>query len=478
MDVVEDFCVALRNVPRDPSDLHQDPTPLRHLVKAASTLVAMETTDMTLEQIKESRTHVWTELGTVPSETLSAQNYTPTSKRLPPVCLGTVCFLAVMRLTWLQMECTVQPDVTSVQHLDFCTRHRLSCADPARPIVDYSMSELVTCVQVLRTAFTQLPFHTQLVELIELCEMACARMLFETGNDRVFDIRDGDVRTEVEAGEYVATNQFHCMMWPSFIGFHRRLLVRRLLPTNVDEPPVDDDAMLRLCRWIEAKSREVVYQDASPSLKRYFVRMHLRPGDREINQMQKPGVTVSDAGVVADTLADTRMAQINPKTNLSPAECIKQQLPAWSYAHQPEPVELGFCLYDFFEMITQDMPGCGWNRYYARLELAVEMEEVQRVTRDRPMIVQLFSHWQVVFDNRIYWFNSVIASITFWLFLMSQAQQKRWISHSQEYNAACRSNIYTELVDVVVHNQSTRADLEVPPNTASTVYLLPSHQTT
>lgn len=473
MAIVAAFCDALARIPREINDAYRDPVMVQTLVKSARDMVEMEVHQCTtLEELRDWRRQAWDALAIVPSETLSAQNYAPHARKTPPVCLGTVCFLAVMRLTWLRGVAFDGVDnTTSLDDLPFCVRHRLSCADPARPVADYSMSELIACVQALRTGFTQLPFHTDIVALVELCEMVCARMIFETGTSAVFDLHTDGVCFQCADDEYMATGEFHRMMWPSFIGFQRRLLVRRVLPENVDDPPVDHDAMRRLCDWVDQKSREVVYNDASPSLKRFYVRMHLRPGDREIHQMQKPGVTTSEAGVVADTLADTRMAQINPRTNLSPSAGISEHLPRWSYANQPEPMELGFCLYDFFEMVTQGMPGCSWNKHYARPELALEMEEVQRATRDRPMVVQLFTHWQVVFANRIYWFNSAVASITFWLHLMAGAQDGTWTSQSGEFNAARNATIYQELVDVVIRNKRYQGTAALPRDTSSVVYL-------
>ena len=468
------FCAALEEVPRDPSDLHNDPSPLVLLVEAATALVDLPPDDWNHndEELRACRIRVWTALAMVDSETLSAQNYAPHAKQSPAVCLGELCFMAALRLTWLHT--TQRLDQGSIATLPFCARHRLSCADASRPIIDYSVSELIACVQAMRTGFTQLPFHSNLVELVELCEMTCARLVFETGTRDIFDLPLAPIGPccEVASGEYATTGEFYSMMWPSFVGFHRRLLVRRLLPTNVDNPPVDHEAMRRLCDWIQRKSKEVVYQDASPSLKRYYVRMHLRPGDREIHQMQRPGVTTSEPGVVSETLADARMAQINPRTNMSPADCIAKMLPEWSYHAQPEPMELGFCLYDFLEMVTQGSPGCSWNAYYARPELAVSADEVQRLTRERPMVVQLFSHWQVVYANKVYWFNSAVASITFWLFLMARVQSGDAHTESAEFHTAAQNSLYRELVDVVVHNnRDAQADAVLPRDTASMVYL-------
>jgi len=472
MDAISTFCGALAELPRDPSDTQQDPCHLEMLVSACSYVLGMNPWDTTIDDLRKGRDEAWTALGMVASETLSAQNYAPIGKQAAPVCLGTLCFMSVMRITWLiaMQQDRGHEDTTSLAQLLFCARHRLSCADPDRPLLTYSMSELVACVQALRNAFIQLPFHAELNTLIDLCEVVCARMLFETGTCQVFDIADNSLRTAHGDNEYSATNEFICMMWPSFVGFRRRLLVRRLFPTNVDQPAVDRDAMSRLCAWLQAKSNEIVYQNASPSLKRVFVRMHMRPGDREISQMQRPGVTLSDAGVVADTLAESRMAQINPRVNLSPTECIRLHLGEWSYDGPPEPLELGICIHDFMDMITQDAPGCGWSAYYSRLELCVEMDEVQRMTLDRPMVVQLFSHWQVVYANRVYWFNSIVASITFWLFLMEGAAQQKWTSQSAEYNSACRSEFYTDMLDTVVHNKNAAGSSKTPVNNAETVF--------
>jgi hypothetical protein len=411
-------CAALYDMPADPGTAHQDPWPMTRFIAAVGELIDAGPDDD--GSAPDARSALWTALAQVASNTLSAQNVPADSDR--PVCVGELGALAALRMTWLRLV----------------------------PLPPLAMSALVRRLQVLRTAFMEEAYTPALLDTVEELECAVARMLYESGTRTLFDL-DPPLCRRVRADddtEWTAGAEFVRLAWPPLVGFHRRLLhTRCLLPENDDAPVVDEAACARLRLWLLRRAEQTVYRDPSPSLLRLLVRAHMRPGDRELYRLQHPAVTTSDAGIVAASLGDTRMSDINRRAGLSPSACIRAQLPA---APPTESLELGLCIHDFLGMVTQGIPGGAWAEYYSQTELELDADRMQRLTIDYPMVVQVFNHWQLADNGVLSWYNCAVAAIAEWLRCLDMRGEH---SLSPEWRAAYHAPLYRSLIAYVVHGR-------------------------
>lgn len=462
---------ALVALPADPGARDEDPYYARQLIESAAILVDTPPAQPHYADLSEARAMLWREVVLTSPTTLASLHYrvlnedTATGAGGGVVCFGELVFLATLRVTWL-MTHDRPASTRTVADLASLPPTIVSAAlRSARPIEEFSLAELMETLQTLRTAFVELPFSEDLVDLVEMLEVCAARMVFETATADILDLEPPLVRhcgVDPSDDEFAITGETLRMLWPSFVGFHRRLIETRcLVGENVDSPPPRHADRLRRARaWFIERAASDTCREASVTLRRAFVTMHMRPGDRELHRLQFPQVTTSDAGVVARSLGDTRMSDVNKRAGLSPAVCVREQLSPDGGA-ETESLELGVCLYDILETWTQGAPGCSWAHHYARVEVLMDVDEVQRTSRDYPLVVQLFNAWQVVFRDRVYWHNSAVASVVHWLEMMESARDGDWKSASPVYRAAMASAVYTDLSRRVIHGR-----VEAPPPAA------------
>lgn len=449
LDDVACLCEQLRTMPADPGRSGVDPWPVMQLTTAAGAIIQADDNAASADELRAAREQLWRALVVAPSDMLSAQNFLADSEY--PVSIGELATLAVLRVTAL---------LRPAANVDECCVTELPwTADRTRPVLASSMGEIIDALQTTRTAFVERTYSDALVELVELLEFACARMLFETGTRGIFDLDDDYCRpVPGTVDEWIAKPAFLQLVWPTLLGFQRCLIEARcLLGENVDDPPRDPDAAARLRRWLVRRSEQTVYRDPAPSLKRLMVRLHMRPGDRELYRLQHPTVTTSDAGIVASSVGDARMADINRRVHLTPSGCIREQVD-----RVPETLEFGLCAHDFIDMLTRGSPGCEWARHYGRVAVEMDVDEVQRMSNMQPFVVYLFNGWQLAYAGRVLWYNSFVDAFVAWLRVLDAAEPS---AVSPVFAAAARSEIYAEMVRYVLRGlePTTAADVQAAP---------------
>lgn len=450
LDDVACVCEQLAALPSDPSRAGTDPWPVVQLVNSAGALVQTTAVDATIDELRAAREQLWRALSVASSDMLSAQNFIADSDH--PVCVGELVVLATLRMTEL-LRPSANVDACCVTEIPWT-------ADLTRPVLASSMGEIIDALQTTRTAFVERPYSDALVELVELLEFACARMLFSTGTRGIFDLDDNYCRPAAgaTADEWMVTPAFLQLVWPTLLGFQRCLLEARcLLGTNDDAPVRDEEAAARMRRWLVRRSEQTVYRDPAPSLKRLVVRLHMRPGDRELYRLQHPTVTTSDAGIVAASVGDTRMSDINRRVHLTPSACIREHV-----NRTPETLELGICAHDFIDMLTRGSPGCEWAQHYARFSLEMDANEVQRMSSMHPFLVYMFNGWQLAYAGCVRWYNSFVDAFVAWLRILDTDGAA---SQSTVFAAAARADIYNELRRYVLRGlePTTAADVQAAP---------------
>lgn len=449
LDDVACVCEQLAALPLDPGRAGADPWPVVQLVNSAGALVQLDAADATPDELRTAREQLWRALIVAPSDMLSAQNFVADCEH--PVCVGELVVLATLRMTAL-LRPAANVDACCVTELPWT-------ADRTRPVLASSMGEIIDALQTTRTAFVERQYSDALVELVELLEFACARLLFETGTRGIFDLDDAYCRPAPGgADEWIATPAFLQLVWPTLLGFQRALLEARcLLGANDDTPARDADAAARLRRWLVRRSEQTVYRDPAPSLKRLVVRLHMRPGDRELYRLQHPTVTTSDAGIVAASVGDTRMSDINRRVHLTPSACIREHVD-----RTPETLEFGICAHDFIDMLTRGSPGCEWAQHYGRFAVEMNVDEVQRMSSMHPFLVHMFNGWQLAYAGCVRWYNSFVDAFVAWLRILDTDGAA---SASTVFAAAARGDIYAELRRYVLRGlePTTTADVQAAP---------------
>lgn len=462
---LDELCDALLRLPADPENPDENTYAMSVVIDGlGGLLVGSAQEPLCAVDARQLRARLWATLVRVSSTTLCAPiqlcapepSDTPVDpRRADMMSFGQLALLALTALLHRRApsldDSVRRRRVVDMQWL--CAQRLVPAQERLPPVLEYSQAELLDCVQSLRWAFVTARYHAQLVELVELVELSAARLLHTSGNANVFDLPDA--RCALGDGLYHASQEFCQALWPCLLGMHRRLLVARTLGEPVDSPPVDRAARRRLRRRLVALAQENNFRDASPSLATHLVQAHVQPGARELYQMrQHGGADVSDKTIVGDELADTIVADLQRRARFTPAVCLSEQMPADdgaendNGAEHDESLELQLCAHDVLNMATTMYAGCAWARYYARFEQTMVADDVQREAMLRPMLVHLFNRWQLMYERRVYFFNSFIDSLWFWLLLLRRIPDEHVLD--ADYRAARRSDFFRRLADYVL----------------------------
>jgi len=452
-------CEHLPTLPADPGRSNTDPWTVCRIIDSTAAILECSDTTLSADDLRVAREQLWRALAVTLPDTLSAQNYSNDSDY--PVCIGELVVLATLRITAL-LRPHAAVDAIRVESIAWS-------ANCARPVLSASMRDVIDALQITRTAFSEQLYNADLVGLVELLEFVCARLVHETGTRGIFDLDDIYCRPVPGAtDEWMATPTFLQIVWPTLLGFQRRLIEARcLLGDNNDAPPRDADAAARMREWLTRQSERTSFRDVAPSLKRLVMKLHVRPGDRELYRLQFPTVTATDAGIVAKSVGEAYMAGINAHMHAIPATVIRREI----HLGERDTLEFAICAHDFFDMLSRSSPGCEWALYFGRFEVEMDVDEVQRMSSMQPYLVYMFNGWQLAYDGCVYWYNSFIDALVAWLRLLDEAisidnmiaaggAHPDVIEHAKArtpaFAAAARADFYREIVRYVVQGLEPR----------------------
>jgi hypothetical protein len=404
-----------------------------------------------LAQLCETRLELWQLVASCHTDFLCQYHYDDgddgTGGRF---CFGELLFGALCRAD-VEIVLSGHVDMTvSAEQIEYCVDRAL-IVETARglPFVRYSPAQIVDALDVLRNAFYQCHYDDGLQRYVELLEMAAAWTLYcerpfdatqQYDTDRVLVsdtlLSDHVVGTRYDDPVYERANATFCSaVWPTLLGAHRLIIgARDIGDANVDvhqtdmaaaELVPDADAVRARVRSLLAVCASNHYIDASVSLREHHMVAHMRPGDREVHKLAHPSTSKSDGGIVSDSLGDARMKLINAELQLSPMDGVRRHLEALQAADAGptgmrlrgrEPIWFGACLHDLLDMVTQGAPGNEWAEHYSRRasDVRADPREMLFASQQRPLVVQLFNHWQLVYDRRVYWFDSALLSYVAW----------------------------------------------------------------
>ena len=433
------------------------------------------------------RLELWQELARATTAFLCQYEYDDDGEADDRFCFGELVFRALCRLD-VEVIVSGQLDMTvCAQDIAFCRDYAL-CVESARhlPLIQYSPAQLVDAVDVLRNAFCSCPYSQELQQYVELLEMAAAwHVMFDRPyhQSSFLDVGAALVSDSLLAehvwhdddpiapdhpinpdpadpaawGAWAAggdggnapvyertTGTFVHAMWGPLLGMHRTIFEARCFADENVE--LNSDHSRLSADWLEPVVESLLtlcaantYVDMSPSMRECFMLMHMRPGDRELFRLVNPSSSSSDVGIVSTSLKDARIKDINVQSLLSPIEGVQNFLKGLQrpltlesvsrdlYAR--EPVWFGLCLHDLLDMSTQDAPGNSWAQFYSRRarDVKADAREARFAADQRPILVQLFNHWQLMYRGRVYWFNSALMAYTAW-YKLRRANQLRPLS--------------------------------------------------
>jgi len=388
--------------------------------------------------------------------TRSNQNFLCDRRHLPrgdqsgSFVFGDILFRALTRLSALLADRNERAQRMCAEQLPFCAAQRM-CVQSARgiPVFQYSPAQVVDALLLLRNAVTTCIYHQDTLALLELLEMAVARLMhrrrtydaarmLDAGAALVSDtVLSDHVCVEGDDAVYErVTPAFVGIAWPSVMALHRHMdQARAFGAENVDAPPPISDEWLGSVRThLLAVSARNAYSDAAPSMRECFMMMHARPGDKELYMLTKPGSSTSDAGIVASTLGDARVKAVNGSMSLTPITGVR----AWLEAPPPEageperrePASFGLCMHDLLRMTTDHVPGGQWADHYSRRAVdvasAAGREEAREMSMWHPMLVQLHGHWQLLYGRIVYWYNSALRAYAAWCRLKALQDKLRY----------------------------------------------------
>ena len=417
----------------------------------------------TMASLSDLRLRLWHEFTVCDINFLCDRHYDPESDYKDYFCFGSLIFRAITNLSAMMAKAGCHHTELVAVDMPFCRDNSL-CLQTRTPIANYTPAQLADALLLLRNQIVSCVLDTALVQYVELLEMTISMWLHNIR--RVDDV--SEEQQDAALGEhpqhrntidnsllvnYVAiqdedqtepvlyhqvTDRFVDLAWASLLGIHRRIMSAQCFGHYCEEPLASKpEAHSRawLCAVRDYLLQVCVrntYVESSQTMKEDYVLLHARPGDRELYMLVKPGSSMSVQGIVSESLGDARVLAINKDITMSPIVGVKTHLQSLKRDfsdYSAEPLWFGLCLYDMLSMHTTGDAGASWSQYYARRDpqIRASSEEALFCADNRPILCQLFGHWQLVYRGRVHWYNSALMAYVAWCRLKA-LQDRIWFT--------------------------------------------------
>lgn len=383
---------------------YNDPQPLYDLIDVAQRALSDQ-----IDNPFAMRTRIWRALALSSVDSVARIHYGPHMHQ-QKMCIGHLLSLAALRLSL--KACNAEERTASQIGCPF-----LEVA-PAISLSDYTVTNVVAALQVLREETTRCCFSMALVAYCEALEARCAALIFYTWPEQVHDLVK--MRRDAEGGGFRCCKEFVHIVWCSLLGIYRRFLhACAIIPPTPDVAPISDsehEGYEKLRQWFLARAKAMITDEPSRMLQFVYPASQLRPGDVELTRLKCRGIMPTTIGVMQATLEPGRMAAIISEKELPLGTILQRDLDSVE-AGKPEPMQVGLCMCELLDVLTRDVGAAAFCKAFAFHEqlLAQNPDYIYRLCIDRPLMVQVFNHWQFAYRGQLYMLNSFLRSLYMWL---------------------------------------------------------------
>lgn len=286
-----------------------------------------------------------------------------------------------------------------------------------RAIGTYTAAEVLRALHVLRGELTEAVFDVGLYQYCVALEHRVAELLFFGHSAATWDAIAFCVEVDAMPGTYRASQTFLDTVWTAFRGIYAKIVRCGPLQAQPAPAPPDDAeaaALARLWTLLRQTAAAIGSDEVSSVLRTTYVAQKLRPGDRELHSLAHHGITPNADGIMQATCDPARLSAALAGAALSVGRAIEKagerHVPG-----APEPQLLSLALFDTV-CIATSMSACGFGVMFGRPETAVQADydSVWRISHRRPMVVQMFNHWQLLHAGQMQRCDSLLRALYHW----------------------------------------------------------------
>jgi hypothetical protein len=355
----------------------------------------------------------------------------------------------IMKITfcsYLTMEPTVKTYIDSRTASSFPCVVESGMALYSQPILEYSLVLLMNAQLVFGRKLVSLIYNEELIGYFELLVYRLSRFysldasMYE--NDQVnwrVEI-PGTPKQRPDDVRYVLAQEFIAVITPWFRGvslkfskmrglvdkdhcYSRRELYFVANPRNAfgDGIPrtrcikILDTTHNRCKEWFSDKAIVMLCTTKSDSVANQFFESCLAPGEREVYKMEKPTESNSATAILvayrqASAYTDMQNACSRSIKSIFDAELNKE----------PESQLLQLALSEVLDLYMRSIIRGSWHTFrFFESEIGDRYTELTMIAL-RPVLVQLFNHFQLLYKGRLYLYNSLKDSLVAWLMIMRE----------------------------------------------------------
>jgi len=376
--------------------------------------------------------------------------------------LGELCGLAAMRTA---LRCPA-----SALSCSALWRGDSDVTADRRPVAQYTASDALSALRVLRNDMTECTLDEGLYQYCVALERRLAELIFYTHPARVHDAIDYRVTVDRAPDTYRGSQALLDVAWACLRGIYARILEAGALLHAAPEPAPDDAeraALGRLWALLRAAAGALSSDEVSTALKRHYVAQQLRPGDVELYRLAHRGIMPNAEGVMQAVSEPARMAAAMEAATLTVPRAIERHAEQFEPG-APEPQLLSLALFDMLCIGTgMTAVGFGAGLAFAEQEVRADPDRLLRMSHTRPLLAQMFNHWQLVVRGRVVRYNSLLRSLYHWLVAVRSEADARGPAAEADYVLAIVSDrgFYARLMAAAFPAEPAPAVAEAPPDT-------------
>jgi hypothetical protein len=287
----------------------------------------------------------------------------------------------------------------------------------------YTASEMSGALLLLRKAVCACAYSDHINHYIGALTRRAAELVLLRWPAQVHDAPLLRKAVPGQPQAFECAQEFVVDLWTTLSAVYRRVLFAVSIGLRRQEMPPPDAAEARKLEALKAfllqRVETLKLHQPAAIMKNVYPETQLRPGDTERVRASTQEIMPRPLGIINATSEPARMQRIASAAERALGATILEELRPFA-AGQTEPPVLGLCLCELVEILSN---GCGQSSF-ARAFSVTEPEMFHNgdsiaatlaAVRDRPIVVQVFNHWQVAYLSTLYVYNSFLRALLDWL---------------------------------------------------------------
>lgn len=366
------------------------------------------------------------------------------------LCLGQLVSLAALRLVLQSASAAELARQTA-------TKLWKSTVDPAHDVAValYTASEMSDALMLLRKECVVCTYCNQISLYLGALAYRAAELVTMRWPDAVHD--KPALRTEVQPGVFECSSLFVSQMWTTLSAMYRRVLhatATGLQPQAVEKPSAEEQRDLdKLKAFLLERVRKLKLHKVAYVVRSAYAETQLRPGDMEMTRHTSQEIMPRPLGIIKSTSEPARMEKIASAGETPLGTTLLAELPAL-VPGSPESALLSLCLCELMEVLSNSCGQASFGSAFAVVEPDIfrtgsSLQATIAATDDRPVVLQVFNHWQLGYRSKLYMYNSFLRALLAWLRMVRAEYESGKPERLQDHIGLAfisQQSIYNELI--------------------------------